>query len=557
MKIQHILVAMMLACSSQALAQERAMEMRADRTLIYPQRLELKGDETLGDILAIYPDLMQNGFDDMLSGYNVRIDNVAINGDMRIVCRQLKARQISKIQICDNTAVAKGTVGLGRVIDITLAKDKKGLDGLAGVEAGTDHLADAHAVVRDNAAKTDVIAITSYSYQDFDDAITQKQHLFAHMTNYFSPKDRLLTYVSQQYQNTRSYDASGKEKVQNEKLMARALYFHTFNDQGTELLLVANYQYGNTPYTTYINGDEPLTQTRSDATIFIVELNTPLTKRLDMMAGWEGDFSYNHFKRNIGQGNTSDYLRTRYTSSNNDLYLQFNYVVGSWRFTVGDRVVFYHYSTPGAKSTDRTSTDEKWVRNDTRNNIEVSAISTLGKHSQAQTAYHRKFINPSFAIDQDLSYEDWLDIKQGLVARYIDETKLGYNYSLRNLNFSLAAYYQMIENEQNRCRLNAAMFYRTGILALSAGANLYLCEGDGNDFATFHLNPRLTLPWQMKLNVQSIFATGRAKLSRGEDVYLSGQLTKQWGAHWNVALEWHDICSSHYSAGMATVQYLF
>lgn len=112
MKIQHILVAMMLACSSQALAQERAMEMRADRTLIYPQRLELKGDETLGDILAIYPDLMQNGFDDMLSGYNVRIDNVAINGDMRIVCRQLKARQISKIQICDNTAVAKGTVGL-------------------------------------------------------------------------------------------------------------------------------------------------------------------------------------------------------------------------------------------------------------------------------------------------------------------------------------------------------------------------------------------------------------------------------------------------------------
>ena len=179
-------------------------------------------------------------------------------------------------------------------------------------------------MVRDNAAKTDVIAITSYSYQDFDDAITQKQHLFAHMTNYFSPKDRLQTYVSQQYQNTRSYDASGKEKVQNEKLMARALYFHTFNDQGTELLLVANYQYGNTPYTTYMNGDEPLTQTRSDATIFIVELNTPLTKRLDMMAGWEGDFSYNHFKRNIGQGNTSDYLRTRYTSSNNDLYLQFN-----------------------------------------------------------------------------------------------------------------------------------------------------------------------------------------------------------------------------------------
>ena len=101
MKIQHILVAMMLACSSQALAQERAMEMRADRTLIYPQRLELKGDETLGDILAIYPDLMQNGFDDMLSGYNVRIDNVAINGDLRI-CIPHKIICTLTMDICRN-----------------------------------------------------------------------------------------------------------------------------------------------------------------------------------------------------------------------------------------------------------------------------------------------------------------------------------------------------------------------------------------------------------------------------------------------------------------------
>lgn len=533
------------------------MDMRADRTLIYPQRLELQGDETLGDILAIYPDLMQNGFDEMLSGYNVRIDNVAINGDMRIVCRQLKASQISKIQICDNTGVAKGTVGFGRVIDITLSKDKKGLDGLAGVEVGTDHLADAHAVVRDNAAKTDVIAITSYSYQDLDDIITQKQHLFAHMTNHFSPKDRLLTYVSQQYQNTRAYDVSGKEKVQNEKLLARARYFHTFNDQGTELLLVANYQYGYTPLTTYLNGDEPLTSTQSDATLFIVELNTPLTKHLDMMAGWEGDFSYYHFKRNLSYSSDALDFHTRYSCSNNDLYLQFNYLVGSWRFTVGDRVMFYHYSTNGGKVGSNGGDNQKMVRNDTRNNIEASAIASIGDHSQAQAAYHRKFINPSFVIDQNLSYEDWLDIKQGLAARYIDETKLGYNYTQRNFNLSLAAYYQMIEDEENRCRLNAALYYRTGILALSAGANLYMSEGDGNDFATFHLNPRLSLPWHMKLNIQSIFATGNTKLGRDEDVYLSGQLCKRFGTHWNAAVEWHDICSSHYSAGMATLQYLF
>lgn len=159
-----------MAKSHPTTAKGRAIEMRADRVVLYPQRMELKGDESLGDVLAMYPDLMQSGFVDMLSGYNVRIDNVAINGDMRIVCRQLKASIINTIQICDNTAVAKGTTGLNRVIDITLRREKQdknnpgsqALSGLTGVEAGTDHLADHHAVVRYDAPKTDVIAISSY-----------------------------------------------------------------------------------------------------------------------------------------------------------------------------------------------------------------------------------------------------------------------------------------------------------------------------------------------------------------------------------------------------------
>ena len=41
---------------------------RGDRTVIYPQRMELAGDETLLDILAMYPDLMEAGFD----GYSIK-----------------------------------------------------------------------------------------------------------------------------------------------------------------------------------------------------------------------------------------------------------------------------------------------------------------------------------------------------------------------------------------------------------------------------------------------------------------------------------------------------
>ena len=553
-----------MAKSHTTTAKGRAIEMRADRVVLYPQRMELKGDETLGDVLAMYPDLMQSGFADMLSGYNVRIDNVAINGDMRIVCRQLKASMINTIQICDNTAVAKGTTGLNRVIDITLRRENQdknnpgsqALSGLTGVEAGTDHLVDHHAVVRYDAPKTDVIAISSYSYQDMDDVISQKQHLFAHMTNYFSPHDRLLTYVSQSYRNDRIY-TDGKEKRQNEKLLARARYFHKFNDRGTELLLVGSYQYGYTPYT--INpevNEDPLTSTKNDATLFIVELNTPLTDKLSMMAGWEGDFSYSRYTGDRLIGGEIDRPKNKYTVSNNDLYLQFNYLTGIWRFTVGDRVMFYHYSTKG-NTTDSYAHRQDMKHNETRNNIEASVIASITGHSQIQAAYHRKFINPSFVVDQPLTYENWLDIKQGLVAKNIDETKLGYTYTLGNFNLSLAAYYQMIEHDNNRCKLSASAFYRTGILALTAGANLYTAEGDGNDYATFHLNPRFSLPWQMALNIQSVFTAGNLKLLDDQNVYLSGQLTKQFGKHWNGAIEWHDICSKHYSAAMATVQYLF
>lgn len=560
MKIRFILGCMMLASClvvpvngmARSASEGRVIEMRADRVVIYPQRMDLKGDESLGDILAMYPDLMQTGFDDMLQNYNLRIDNVAVNGNNRIVCRQLKASMIKSIQICDNTAVAKGTTGLNRVIDITLARGVRSQDGSydaslgqafqgrTGVEAGSDHLADHHAVLRYDGAKTDVIGISSYQYQDMDDVISHRQNLFAHMTNYFSPKDRLLTYVTQQYLNNRyDYPVVGKQKTQNEKFLARARYFHKFNDQGTELLLVGSYQYTND-----INKEKA--SAKNDATLFIVELNTPLTSHLTMMVGWEGDFS----------------SATRYVASNNDLYLQFNYIVGPLRLTVGDRVMFYHYGTNAvtedpAHDAGIMRADGRESYNETRNNLEVSAVASLSPTQQLQAAYHRKFINPGYSVTKELSYEEWEAIRDGLEAQYIDETKLGYTFSQSNFTLSLAAYYQMMERAENRTKLSASAFYRLGNLALTAGVNFVGIKGEGNDYATFHFSPRLTLPYQMQFNVQSIFAAGDKKLAGDDHVYLSGQLCKQLGKHWNFAVEWHDICSSHYSACLETVQYVF
>jgi hypothetical protein len=88
--------------------------------MIYPQRMELTGEETLMDILQMVPDLMIAGYEDVISNYNLRIDNCPMNGDTRLILSQMKAKDIAKIQVCDNTGVAKGTIGTGRVLDINM-----------------------------------------------------------------------------------------------------------------------------------------------------------------------------------------------------------------------------------------------------------------------------------------------------------------------------------------------------------------------------------------------------------------------------------------------------
>ena len=66
------------------------IEVKADRTMIYPQRMELTGEETLMDILQMVPDLMIAGYEDVISNYNLRIDNCPLNGDTRLILSQMR-----------------------------------------------------------------------------------------------------------------------------------------------------------------------------------------------------------------------------------------------------------------------------------------------------------------------------------------------------------------------------------------------------------------------------------------------------------------------------------
>ena len=171
------------------------IEKKADRTMIYPQRMELTGEESLLDILQMVPELMIAGYEDVITDYNLRIDNCPMNGDVRLILSQMKAKDIAKIQVCDNTGVAKGIVGLGNVLDINMLMPDsvkvfvegqgdfgKDIEGSGTVNAlyGSQH--------------TDIYANAAYRYQEGN-----KEYMTLHMTNRFDARNKLLTYFTQQY----------------------------------------------------------------------------------------------------------------------------------------------------------------------------------------------------------------------------------------------------------------------------------------------------------------------------------------------------------------------
>ena len=480
------------------------IEIKADRTMIYPQRMELTGEETLMDILQIVPELMIGGYEDVISSYNLRIDNCPMNGDTRLILSQMKAKDIAKIQVCDNTGVAKGTIGMGRVLDINM----KMPDTLKGfVEGQGDFGKDVAGIGSVNALygsqHTDLYANASYRHQEGNE-----EYLTLHMTNRFDDRNRLLTYFTQQYLDLPS-DMS-------RKIMGRARYFHTFNEQGTELLVVGGYQYASDML---LSNKLPL---------YIVELNTPLfSERLSMMLGVEGDFLMTKQKDTDRSWNVF----------NNDIYLQFTYSLPKWKFTVGNRVMFYNYKLVESGISQKHS--------NTRDNANACVIYLPDNRNQIQLGYYRKYYNPSYLVlfmnANTLSDEEWAIAKALLQEWNINQVKLAYAYSKQKLTVQTEASYYNVEDGENFLEMGASVYWKTNGLSLTGGSNLYTAKS--GTYASFRFAPTAYLPHEWQIGLQLVYYTKSTPIRElyGTPVYGCLSVNKQLGKRWNLGIDWHDM----------------
>ena len=540
---------------------EPVIEMRADRIFIYPQRLELTGEETLLDILLMFPDQMQTGFESMIGNYNLRISNIPVNGNTRLLCSQIKAKDVRRVQICDNSGVAKGSVGMGRVIDINLLTMEKGAHGAIDAQYGTDNLLSPSAQVKVGTGKTDIIANASYNWQDKYDQVKRDEYFDVHMANRFSKHDLLNTAFTQTYKNDR---VAPDTKATMQKYYGRADYYHDFNDLGTQLLVLGGYVYSDGPQTVYADDSKVVTGTRDNTFFSVVELNTPLgTPKLDMMLGWEGDWDYSTYHLNDGAKTEHNYM-----CSNNDIYLQFDYrPADKWKLTAGARGMIFHYGVDG-----NTKHEMRW-------NSNASAIFAPTKNHQIQAAYFHKFFSPAYSANKTVSETDWMDMRGKLVACNIDEWKLAYTYSRKDLTANVTSSYFKREKMDDAWtpggtnyyyisdlwKTSANLYYKVGMLSLNVGANYYYLKDDDN-YAAFTVAPKLYLPSGWQIAPKAIFftdnvtsATTLAALPYADysKTYAALQVDKQLGSHVNLMAQWHDIFSSRYSAALFSVQYRF
>ena len=472
--------------------------------MIYPQRMELSGEETLMDILQMAPDLMIAGYEDLISNYNLRIDNCPMNGDTRLILSQMKAKDIAKIHVCDNTGVAKGTIGMGRVLDINM-KMPDALNGF--VEAQGDFGKDVEGIASANvlygSKSTDLYANASYRHHEGN-----VEYLTLHMTNRFDTRNKLLTYFTQQFLDR----PSGMSR----KVMGRARYFHTFNDIGTELLIVGGYQY---------NSDQVYS---NKLPLYIVELNTPLfSNRLSMMLGAEGDFLMTRQK---------DTDRS-WDVFNNDIYLQFTYSLPKWKLTVGNRVMFYNYKLKDSGISQKHA--------DIRDNANACVVYVPDNRNQIQLGYYRKYYNPSyvvlFADGNTLSDEEWAITKGQLDERTINQMKLAYTYSKQKLTVQTEASYYVVEEGENFTELGASAFWKTNGLSLTGGFNMYIAKSE--TYASFRFAPTAYLPHEWQIGMQVVYYTKKSPIREvyGTPVYGCLSVNKQLGKRWYLGVDWHDM----------------
>lgn len=183
--------------------------------------------------------------------------------------------------------------------------------------------------------------------------------------------------------------------------------------------------------------------------------------------------------------------------------------------------------------------------NDTRDNTNACVIFVPDSRNQVQLGYYRKFYSPAyetlFLNTVSLSYETWLLLENSLNEWDINQVKLAYTYSKPKFTLQAESSFYVVEGERNFAEVNASAYWKSGWLTLTGGTHLSFTSDQIS--ACLRLAPTACLPHRWRIGMQMVYYTNNTaqRALYGTPVYGCLSISKQFGRHWTMGVDWHDM----------------
>ena len=532
------------------LCAQEIVEHQGNHYTIHADALEPDAEMTLLDVLQICPEFMTIDGKSITADYVLTIDDISVGGNWESLLQNIKAIELDEVHIYNYSTVANGDDGISGEINITFkdAKQRDAKIALAGSTYGNGRMFASYA---ESGEKLSVRGMLNtelrYGKGSINDAMNMTSRRGIEKATVFlnwhpTERDKLEFKLVQGYldQANRFY-VDGEPDPEKEMTRERlgefsAIYERKLNDRGAYLYLEGGLD--------YMNMTENQLDVQTWAPIWNVEAGFPLfTDHMTVTTGWELNYIDNKTK-------TIDREQYLY----NDLYLQFNYTLGPWILTLGDRLRLIGYWDKYEANLEAGQQEWKHHRND--HALHASVGYKHGRHF-LQGSLARNFYIPSmsdfFHMEEQTKLRLYTtDFEDNLFWQV--EARYAYQTPKLFASASLLHQWEKDETSGNEqvtgIRTSATWHY--GALRLTAGADYFhqhVDEGTNNEALNdnyYHLKlaPTLTLGAGWRLSSLLLYTSRKKQYDAHPWLYASLKVNKDLGRYCNVFADFHDIAGS-------------
>ncbi|MCR5819233.1 MAG: hypothetical protein K6F89_09090 [Prevotella sp.] len=520
--------------------QTEIIEHIGDGYIIYVDRMELNGDESLMDILMICPEFLSQDGKTILNNYGLFIDGLNINIDTEGFLYHTKARDITTITIFSASVVMNGDDELEGEIDISFKDDAAASQAvlMASTYGCAELYSDLTYHSKDRRFTLTGTVVGDLNYQKLQ---SQNSHIAEHEAKdnirlaakwAMTERDSLQLILTQNFTYRRLRGTNAESVIPNyyRNLSFIGAYLHDLNDEEASLYVETNLKHSNSDG---VNNN--LNDTQAAA---LLECYLPL---LDNALGVTLGTEHNYTNSSLKGIHKEEMLY-------NDLYVQVELSLGRWQVALGDRfrmMTFWHkpYTT--------ANQEQMWNYSRCQNGLLASLECDLGKGHYLQGVFAQRYYTPratTFARLNILNNKWWYDTSFKTMTAYVSELK--YTYQRKNLmlmgtieNNNFKNVTEDLALRSMQC-INTSLWWHLGSLSLTLGASYfhgYLGKEGHNNYLQMKVMPSVMLSRKTRLS-STLLYLGKDRLNEfTPNTYWNIRLSHSISRYVNLFADYHDI----------------